>query len=99
MKACAHTTVNDDLSLSLSPGFGFADFEEAEQADAACRVHFITIDSRQVEVKKAEPRKKGTTVAQQDANPYQVSASKQLDFTLYLKRQNFVWLPIKLYSS
>ncbi|XP_019855211.1 PREDICTED: heterogeneous nuclear ribonucleoprotein 27C-like [Amphimedon queenslandica] len=43
-------------------GFAFVDFENEKEAQALCHAHYITIDSRQVEAKKAEPRhKKGGT--------------------------------------
>ena len=43
----------------LSPkGFAFVDFEKEDEVSALCGIRYITIDSRQVEVKRAEPRNK-----------------------------------------
>ena len=88
------------LSLSLSQGFAFVDFESPEEAQELCRTHFITIDSRQVEAKKAEPRHKkggpgsGGGTAKDGTVTYQQSSqflSPSINLVIYFIKRSLLW--------
>jgi len=45
-----------DQEKKKSRGFGFLTFESEESVDRCCSEHFVNINGKQVEIKKAEPR-------------------------------------------
>lgn len=45
-----------DQQKERSRGFGFLTFESEESVESVCKEHFIHINGKQVEVKRAEPR-------------------------------------------
>lgn len=52
-----------DQEKKKSRGFGFLSFENDQAVDRACSEHFVNLNGKQVEIKKAEPRD-GTTPGQ-----------------------------------
>lgn len=45
-----------DQEKKKSRGFGFLSFENDQAVDRACSEHFVNLNGKQVEIKKAEPR-------------------------------------------
>lgn len=48
-----------DLQKGRSRGFGFLTFDSEDSVDEVCKEHFVTINGKQVECKRAEPLSRG----------------------------------------
>lgn len=45
-----------DQEKKKSRGFGFLSFEDEQSVERVCTEHYVTLNGKQVEIKKAEPR-------------------------------------------
>lgn len=64
-----------DQEKKKSRGFGFLSFEDDASVDRVTTEHYVTLNGKQVEIKKAEPRDGSTNHSKMNQDPNQMSSN------------------------